>query len=91
MIDDPVMRCDHAILALYVNACANAVVVVRAIHVVLDVFARPDPCTGPSTCCAICTARTVPSNSSRRPKPPRANDCGGAPAPFQTGDLPDRL
>ena len=26
--------------------------------------------TGPSTCCAILTASTVPSTSSRRPKPP---------------------
>ncbi len=44
MIDEPAMRCDHANdLAAGVDARAQAVVVVRPIHVVLDVLlARPD-------------------------------------------------
>ena len=72
MIDEPAMRCDQpTALALCIESRAHAVVVVGAIHVVLDVFfPRPDHLHRPLTCCAICTARTVPSNSRRRPKPP---------------------
>ena len=49
MMEEPAMRCDHATgLSLRVHARAQAVVVVRAIHVVLDVFlARPDHLDGP--------------------------------------------
>ena len=44
MIEEPAMRCDPADrFALCIESCAQAVVVVRAVHVVLDVFlARPD-------------------------------------------------